>query len=158
MHYAICAIRRLFGLCNMLVVQYIGYLGCAICRLFGLCNMLVVQYIGYLGCAICYTITVLWARGKMAPVLATCRLSPLFLSLVAQNVNPLLVYDRQALVDIQLSAKDLVKSEYGYKTLPPSSIGDPILPVPTHSSTSPAETLPPQGETQRTAGEDKGPP
>ena len=43
----------------------------------------------------------------MAPVLATCRLSPLFLSLVAQNVNPLLVYDRQALMDIQLSAKDL---------------------------------------------------
>ena len=52
----------------------------------------------------------------LAPVCVACHLFlttlcvfVLFLSLVSVNVNSLLVYDRQTLLDLQFSAKDLVK-------------------------------------------------
>ena len=51
---------------------------------------------------------------KMAPVYVACRLSLatwfmfiLFMSLVTDTVNSLLAYDRQTLLDIRLSAKNL---------------------------------------------------
>lgn len=62
----------------------------------------------------------------MAPVCVACHLSlpmlcmfVLLLSFVTLNVNSLPVYDRQALLELRLSAKELVKLDYtGHKTLP----------------------------------------
>lgn len=63
----------------------------------------------------------------MAPVckafhlsLSTLCVFLLLLSLVLLNVNSLLVYDHQTLLDLNISAKDLAKSDYNeHKTLPP---------------------------------------
>ncbi len=50
----------------------------------------------------------------------------LFVSLAVQNVESLLVYDRQTLLNFRHSAKDLVKFDYaGQKTLPPLLSGIP---------------------------------
>lgn len=63
----------------------------------------------------------------MAPVCKACHLSLstlceflLILSLVLVNVKSLLVYNRQMLLDLNISAKDPAQSDFnGHKTLPP---------------------------------------
>lgn len=50
----------------------------------------------------------------------------LFLSLFAHNINAVLMYDHQALLDLQFSANNLVKLDYGgHKTLSPFLSGIP---------------------------------
>lgn len=62
----------------------------------------------------------------MAPVCVAVRLllSVLFLfilvlSLLTGKVNALLTYDRQELLDIQLTSGNLIKFDRGHKTFPP---------------------------------------
>ncbi|GAA6086568.1 uncharacterized protein LOC116976515 [Tachysurus ichikawai] len=69
----------------------------------------------------------------MAPVcvarrlfLLTLCIFLLFVSFIVQNVNTLLVYDRQTLLDLRVRAKGFVKFDYGgHKTLPPLLSGIP---------------------------------
>ncbi len=75
----------------------------------------------------------MYSHSKMTPVCVACRLAlqalcgfVLFVSLAVQNVESLLVYDRQTLLNFRHSAKDLVKFDYaGQKTLPPLLSGIP---------------------------------
>lgn len=79
----------------------------------------------------------------MAPVCVARRLSllalcvfVLYVSLVALNVNSLLVYNRQTLLDLRLYAKVLVKSDHsGRGNLPGEDSCSPMPPpVPTSSA------------------------
>ena len=93
----------------------------------------------------------------MAPVCVAGRqlLRPLcvfllFVILVAQTVNTLLVYDRQTLLDLRISAKNLINFDYyGQKTLPPF-----LLDIPTHLCRTPA--LPPRQKRHRRRGKRSG--
>ena len=80
----------------------------------------------------------------MAPVCVACRLSllvlcvfELFVSLIVHNVNALLVYDRQTLLDLRFCAKDLVKLDHGgHGSLPPL-----LARIPAHLCLAPAPPL-----------------
>jgi len=92
---------------------------------------------------------------KMAPVCVACRLLlatlfviVVFVSIVISNVSSLLVYDRQTLLDLRPSAKDLVKVDYdGHTTFQPLQFPrrDAYSPVANSHSTPSTQTATPPG-------------